>query len=345
MLAACASDPQKAPEQVGYQGNLKITPDPVRFEDTVVGCARTLTLLLENLAPDQDLDITGATRPNPALRVSAAFPLKLGAGGRRGLEVQFAPAKPGDWSGSMVFTAQGESSAYPLSLSARALEPPPRGESDPIAPLDLVFVLDVSTTMDEMASLRGAIEELFDFIGGSDLDVRFGLTTFVNDVIVHRDGSFLDRDAFFSEFDSQLVAGKWVPDAQNARQLVNFDFAENSLTALYRSATEFEFRQGARRYFLLMTDATFAEPPSEFSDGTRARHGFGEVSQTLEEREIRLFSVHDGSRGQGLSTPHRGRPSLVALTRGTWFELSEVSSGALTLDTLLADLLVAPACD
>ena len=346
LLLACATEGPTVEESEGYVGNLKVVPSPFEFPDTVAGCSRSKTMLLENRSETEPLVLTEALPPSGALRLSARFPITLSPGERRGLEIQFAPREAGDGSGTLDFaTDEAGGTVFRLPLRAVALAPPESGDSQEIAALDLVFVLDVSTTMNEMASLRTGMQGLFDAIEANDLDVRFGLTTFVNDVIVHRDGEFLDRDAFFSEFDSQLVQGEWVPDGTRPRQLANFDFEENSLTALQRSAREFAFRRGARRYILLMTDATFKEAPGTFSDGSRAYASFSEVTRTLEEEEIRLFAVLDGASGAGIASGYRGRPSLVSATGGTWFELAEVDSGALTLDSLLTGLLTAPACD
>jgi hypothetical protein len=203
-------------------------------------------------------------------------------------------------------------------------------------------VLDVSTSMDEIAMLRAAIQTLFDTIETETLDVRVGLTTFENDVVVHRRGAFLDRAAFFRELDTQLVEGTWIPDSELPRQLLNFELEENLLDALYGAATEFEFRSEARRFLFVVTDDTFLEPPAVFSDGNPVRHSYAEVAAALTEREIGLFSVHVGEKGEGLSSSYRDQASLVALTGGDWLELSDVR--AESLEVMLDELLTRPDC-
>lgn len=347
LVAGCASEGPKGNDgPTGYTGSLAIAPDPVQFEDTRVGCGRSVTLTLENTAPDHALTITDATLPSRALAVSAAFPLELAPGASRTLDLQFAPTTAGAASGTLDFATDEEAGTpYRLSVAARGLANDAPADPAAVGPLDLVFVLDVSTTMDELASLHGAMAELFDTIAADGLDARFGLTTFVNDVIVHRRGAFLDRQAFFDEFDSQLRPDTWVPNEDLPRQLTNFDFPENSLEALYRSATDFDFRPGSRRYILLLTDASFLESPAVFSDGTPALHSYAEVADALRERRIRLLAIHASRAGRGFSSRYEGQPSLVAATGGRWFELADVSSGALSLETVLGDLLVAPVCD
>lgn len=348
-LAACVSvgppAGQSAPSQrPSYDGPLRVEPDPVEFEDTFVGCVRSVTLRIDNTHAEAPVTLQGGESPTPALSLSGEFPMTLKPGGRGFADLHFAPAEPLRWAGVVRLLSDG--APYPLLARIQGLAAPPRPtDMSEVQPLDLVFVLDVSTTMDEMASLRKAIEQVFDFVEKNRLDARFGLVTFENEVVVHRRGAFLERAAFFQELDSQLVAGTWVPDPSLPRQLLNYDFEENILNALHRSATDFDFRPEARRYFLLMTDATFLEPPRVFSDGTPAVYSYDEVRATLDENQVRLFSVHASDEGRGLSSHYLGQPSLVSATRGTWFELADVSSGALTLDSLLSDLVVGPICE
>ncbi len=347
-LAGCASGPaaEGPTGPAPYAGALRASPDPVDFGDTVVGCVRSVTVELANQGAEKPLTVTGERRSRADLDLSASLPLVLGPGDKKLIDAHFKPEAAGALVGSIeLSTDESEGAVYRLATTGTALPRPDRPtDMTSVPPLDLVFVLDVSTTMDEMASLRAAIGRVFDFAEANGLDVRFGLVTFVNDIVVHRGGEFLDREAFFAEFDGQLVPDAWVPDAQQPRQLMNFDFEENQLGALHRAANDFAFRPDARRVFLLMTDATFGEPPLTFSDGTEALQSYDEVAAALVEQEIRLFSVHASESGRGLSANHEGRPSLVTQTRGTWFELSRVSAGELTLDALLADLVVGSPC-
>ncbi len=348
-LAGCATGPVDTTPQApgGYSGSLRITPNPVLFEDTPVGCEGSVALTLQNVASEAGIVVASVTAPNGSLRVSGTLPMALPAGGESTLELRFVPGTSGDWSGIVRFTtAEGGVARYPLQVQAVAEEPVlDQIDMAEVQPLDLVFVLDISTTMYEMTSLRKAIASIFDFVEAQGVDARFGLTTFENDVLVHRQGAFLEREEFFRELDSQLVEGQWIPNPQLPRQLLNFDLQENMLDALHRSATSFDFREGARRYLLLMTDDTFLEAPAVFSDGTPALHTYSEVATTLASREMRLFAVHASKNGQGLSSDYGEQSSLVSLTEGNWFELSAVSSGRLTLDTLLSDLVVGSSCN
>ncbi len=325
-----------APVAEELRGELRLEPDPLVFEETLVGCSRTARLRLENTDPDTAITVTGIASPNAALGLEQATPAPLGAGGSTSLAIRFAPAEAGDFSGEMsLISDQDGGTMHAFRVTAS-------GADAPRTPLDLVFVLDVSTTMDEIANLRGAIAALFAVIAEEGLDVRLGLTTFENDIIVHGRGEFLDRTTFFEELDSQLIAGSWVPNPALNRQLVNLEPEENLLGALHRSTTDFDFRPDARRFFFVMTDATFLEHPAVFSDGTPARQSYGEVAAALDATRVRLFAVSAPSHGRGLSSDYDGRPSLVSLTGGTARDIERVTDRS--LETMLRNLLVQPDC-
>jgi hypothetical protein len=316
--------------------SLRVRPDPIAVVDTFVGCAQSVPVEITNADPERPLTLAQVSSSNPAFRLRGARGLTLAPGETRTLRARFTPVRAGRVEGEFdLRTDEFAQPRYRVSLAAVGIEAPP-------GPLDLVFVLDVSTSMNEIAMLRGAIETLFDAIEAEDRDVRIGLTTFENDVVVHRRGVFLDRAALFQELDPQLESGSWIPDSSLPRQLLNFELEENLLDALYRSATEFDFRPEARRYVFVMTDDTFLEPPAVFSDGNRAMHSYSEVASALTERDIGVFSVHLSAKGRGLSSDYEGQRSLIDQTGGAWDEISAVGPGS--LERMLGEMLTRPDC-
>lgn len=330
-----------------YGGSLRVSPDPALFPDTTVGCVRSTILQLENSSADASIQVTGIAVPDETLAFSDPVPFGLAAGETRFVDLHFSPKAAMALAGDVVIqTDEAGMSGYRLATQGSAVDAPePSPASGDLKPLDLVFVLDVSTSMDEMAALRTAIQELFDFSEVSGLDVRFALTTFENDVIVHGDGGFMERARFFEEFDSQLIPGVWVPNPDLPRQLLNFDFPENSLDAIYRAASDMPFAANSRRYILLMTDSNFLEPPAVFSDGTPVRHRYADVERALRDNDVKLFAVHDTSAGEGLSRNWKGQAPLVSQSGGTWFEISQITTGELTLNDVLAKFIMRSVCD
>jgi hypothetical protein len=336
LASSCSGPAPRTTRAAPPQPSLRVRPDPIAVADTFVGCTRSVPVEITNASTERPLTLAAVSSSSPAFRIGGADGLTLAPGETRTLEARFTPAAAGRTEGEFRFrTEETVRRRYRLAHAAVGIEAPPQ-------PLDLVFVLDVSTSMDEIAMLRGAIESLFDRIEAESRDVRVGLTTFENDVVVHRRGAFLDRAAFFRELDSQLTNGSWIPDSSLPRQLLNFELEEDLLDALYRSATEFDFRPEARRYLFTMTDDTFLEPPAVFSDGNPVMHSYAEVASALMERYIELFSVHAGVKGRGLSSEYEGEPSLIEGTGGTWREISAVRRKS--LEKMLVEMLTRPDC-
>lgn len=329
-----------------YDGALLVTPRPVDLPGVVAGCVRSVELVFWNTSENLPVVITNVESPNPSLQLAESLPVALAPGVSRRLALHFTPSSVGRRAGNLIVHTD-EGRLRPLEIPVRAnavARPAPAVGAAPHAPLDLVLVLDVSTTMSELGRLREALVRTFAAVEASGLDVRFGLTTFENDVLVHADGRFLEPEALLAELDSQLVEGSWVPDGDLPRHLLNFDLEENVLDALGRSAAEFPFRPEVRRFFLLMTDNAFLEPPATFSDGTAVRHPLADVARKLARAQIRLYSIHAPLQGRGLSSGMNGLPSLVESTRGAWFQISDVSAGTLALDGLLSDLIAGRTC-
>jgi hypothetical protein len=316
--------------------SLRIRPDPIAFADTFVGCTGSASVKLENSDPERPLIVTNVSSSSPAFRLPDAAGLTLEPGQKHTLEARFTPVESGRGEGTFDFTTNEDAGPrYRVVHAAMGIEPPSR-------PLDLVFVLDVSTSMDEIAMLRRAIATLFDSIEAESAQVRVGLTTFENDVVVHQRGAFLDRAAFFRELDTQLVSDTWIPDSSLPRQLLNFELEENLLDALHDSATRFDFRPEARRFLVAVTDDTFLEPPAVFGDGNPVRHSYAEVAAALAAHDITLFSVHVDEKGEGLSSAHGDQVSLVAQTGGDWLELRDARTTS--LEQMLIELITRPDC-
>ena len=340
LVAAGCAEPGRpvAPPAVSepVTRSLRIRPDPIAFADTLVGCTGSVPVELENSDSERPLIVTDASSSSPSFHLPGAVGLTLEPGQKRTLEAHFAPVENGRGEGVFEFTTNEDAGPrYRVVHAAMGIESRPR-------PLDLVFVLDVSTSMDEIANLRGAIALLFDRIEAGSFDVRVGLTTFENDVIVHRSGAVLDRAAFFRELDTQLMSDTWIPVPGLPRQLLNFELEENLLDALHRSATEFHFRTEARRFLFAMTDDTFLEPPAEFRDRNPVRHSYAEVAAALTAAQISLFSVHASQNAEGLSSAYDDHTSLVAQTGGEWLELRDARTPS--LERMLNALLTRPDC-
>lgn len=350
LLSGCAGlatpepEPGDEPMTAGYRGALGITPDPVGLPETPVGCVHSTVLELRNERDDLALTIERIETSDPTLRIGGPLPLSVPSSSSRFLDLHFVPETPGAVSATLeVWTNDAAGGPFELAVAAAAVAPSP--PPVPATPLDVVLVVDVSTTMGATAALRAALPAFFETAESAGVDLRVGLVTFVNDVVVHGGGGFLDRAAIVGELDSQLDPETGGPDLTLPRHQLNFDFAENSLGALLRAARDFAFRPDARRTLLLVTDDTFLEPPATFSDGTPATASYDDVQRALDERGLTLHAVHASAAGRGLSSNFDGEPPLVRATGGNWLELADAIERDDALPRFLDDLAVGRICD
>ncbi|MFO0711114.1 MAG: hypothetical protein U0353_14800 [Sandaracinus sp.] len=206
------------------------------------------------------------------------------------------------------------------------------GPSTECGPLDVVFVLDVSTSMEEsLDALRAGIGDVWTAASALSPDPRFSLVVFVDDALaVNGCTPFASVDELRAGFDTwrAFCASNESP----VSHAYNTDFPENSMDALYTAATTCTFREGATRIVVHVTDDTFFERPAVFSDSVTCQHTYDEVARAYVAFELRLASFHDtADHPEGFSAPYRGGASLVDRTGGASFSFDDVVSGRLDM--------------
>ncbi len=219
-----------------------------------------------------------------------------------------------------------------LRLDAPGPDSGDAGTGVECGPLDVVFVLDVSTSMEgSLDALRDGIGDVWDAATALSPDPRFSLIVFVDDALAVDDcapfgsvgelrGAFDTWRAFCSSNESPVS------------RAYNIDFPENSMVALYLAATECNFREGATRVLVHVTDDTFFERPARFSDAVACEHTFPEVSRALVAFQLRVASFHDtADYPDGFSRPYDGAPGLVESTGGSSFSLDDVVEGRVNM--------------
>lgn len=225
-----------------------------------------------------------------------------------------------------------------------------------VDPIDLVFVLDVSTSMmDEFAHLRDGIGSIFAAADALTTDHTFGLVVFVDDVlVVNGCSSFDSAAALQSEFDTwrSFCASNGNPGGASED---NGDCPENSLDALYDAATMCTWRPGATHVVIHVTDDTFRERPARFSGSLPAMHTYQEVSDALVAAQIRVgaFAQYtpafcgagtSGNTAQGFFVSYAGATPLPDATSGRVWDIADVRSGTLDMATAINELIAASHC-
>ena len=242
----------------------------------------------------------------------------------------------------------------------------PRPDTGPIIgcaePIDVAFVLDVSTSMsDDIAAIRRGLRSIWDAASALTPTVRFGMVVFVDDALAVNDcAGFETVEAMEAEFD------RWVAFCSGNRSPVssttNTDCAENSLDALYLAATRCSWREGATHILIHVTDDTFVERPATLSGspfgggGVMVQHTYSEVVSALTAQMIRVGAFASPSPGEwcgagsspnagaGFHEPWMSQPSLVTATGGMVWNIRDVRAGTLDMATAINEFTEAEHC-
>lgn len=213
-----------------------------------------------------------------------------------------------------------------------------------IAPMDVVFVVDVSTSMvDEVAGIRQGIDSIWAAAVSRGIDTRFSLVVFVDDVAAVNDCEpFESVEALQAELMrwQNFTASNGQPGGSAAR---NTDCPENSLDAMYTAATLCAWRSDATRLLIHITDDTFAERPARLSGQIPVERTYAEVLEALVSREIRVGAFAAPGEGEwcgagtssdvgrGFHAPYMGMPSLPDATGGRAWSIRDVRADMLDM--------------
>lgn len=228
--------------------------------------------------------------------------------------------------------------------------------------IDIVFVLDVSTSMTWVLDrLYSEIEAVWTFAESMtahpDYDPAFGLVVFVDDVLVTNDGnpwaSYGDLQVEFSNWRA-FCSTEAQPGGSSCR---NMDCPENTLDALAAAAEHYAWRPDALHVAIHVTDDTFKESPdrlcSSISPTIPVEHTYSQTIDLLVAGEIRVgvFAVHSssacpfpGNKEPGFFTPWGDQPSIPDATGSRVWDLTEVQSGAISLTEAIQGFVLEEWC-
>jgi hypothetical protein len=169
----------------------------------------------------------------------------------------------------------------------------PQPDSGPCEDVvDVVFVLDVSSSMDFILDkLKTEIDSVVTAATALAPEPHFGLIAFVDNFKlddtgpleggkVHTAGDTL-KVAFQYYKDTYTTPNRNPGDGPTGPTTQNPICEENSLDALYAAASDFPWRETASRVVILVTDDTFLERPDNYGD----RDGDGLTDKTDFPRE------------------------------------------------------------
>ena len=239
---------------------------------------------------------------------------------------------------------------------------PPTTTANPDGPnaceqdIDVVFVMDVSTTMGQfLGTLADQILGVDQAIAALDLPSppRYGLVVFVDDFALLGGGQpYADAAALQADF--QTWNAFTSSNSQVSGGGSNGTWPENSLDALYVAATAFAWRpaDSTLRIIIHTTDDTFSEAPAVV-DGIAVQRDYPQTVMALQDAQIRVFSFTADIGGScncedvspGWSTPYQSQPPIPEATDGARFDIDQVLAGALDLSEAINASIEGAVCD
>lgn len=236
------------------------------------------------------------------------------------------------------------------------------------APLDVMLVVDVSTSMTgELATIHDGVTQIWDAAHALSSDAHIFLVVFVDDALAvdgvppfAPDGGCV---AFESADDLRTQLDAWTmfcaTNQSPVSHIQNHDCPENSLDAIM-AASMCPLREGSTRVLVHVTDDTFAERPAvlsgEWGGGVHVQFNYVEVTTALTDRDIHFgvfaeTGVGDDCGagrspdvGRGFSGPYASMASLPDATGGRYWDLREVRAGHLDMAGEIASFLSAVQC-
>lgn len=222
--------------------------------------------------------------------------------------------------------------------------------------IDVVFVMDVSTTMGPfLGTLADQMLAVDQAIAALDLPSapHYGLVVFVDDFALLSKGQpYADAAALQADF--QEWSAFTASNSQVSGNGNNGTWPENSLDALHVAATGYAWRSAetTSRIIIHTTDDTFSEAPSVV-DGITVQHDYPQTVQVLQDQQIRVFSFTADIGGScncedvapGWSTPYGGQPAIPEATDGARFDIDQVLGGTLDLSEAINTSIEGAICD
>jgi hypothetical protein len=225
---------------------------------------------------------------------------------------------------------------------------PDEGVDDGVDPMeciqdvDIVFVMDVSTTMGPFFDkLEAEIQAVDTALQAFDLPnpPHYGLVVFVDDfTLVNTGVPYTDVATLRADFE------EWnnftATNQQTQGGGFNSTWTENSMDALFAAAGGFQWRpvDNTLRMIIHTTDDTFWNGPT-VGNGINILHNYAETVDLLQSKQIRMFTFADYIGGQfgdqdvsmGFFTDFQGQPPIPGQTGGGAFNIGEVLAGIISL--------------
>lgn len=185
----------------------------------------------------------------------------------------------------------------------------PPDEGSELRLTDIVFVIDRTGSMgDEIAAVRDNVISFVDALEEESVNFNLGLITYGDTVEVKLEGTLTPDADKYRDLVSEVPAtgGGFIP--------------ENGVGALQTAISEYSFRPGSQKIFILITDATSWLPEDEpFSDDPvkPTPISLSELTGRLQDASITTYAA-------AIDDPiYKGVGSITEATGGMYFDVTD----------------------
>ncbi|MEM6991344.1 MAG: vWA domain-containing protein [Myxococcota bacterium] len=259
-------------------------------------------------------------------------------------------------TGDTSTSAADGSTGDPLVLDVGTMPDSPSVDRQCQTAIDIVFVLDVSTSMDTvLTQLADEIQAVDDALAEYELETEphYGMAVFVDDAGLMNDGQpFAELETLQQEF---LDWAAWTAQGTQLAPagFLNYTWPENSLDALAFAANDFQWRDAdsTLRIVIHATDDTFWVGPA-MENGVAIVNGYEETIAALQAAEARVFAFTADIGGQcecedvsaGWSAPYGPLPSIPDATDGGRFDIEQIVGGTVSFTNAIAEAVEQSYC-
>ena len=209
-----------------------------------------------------------------------------------------------------------------LQSSYFEVSPPETGSGVRLA--DIVFVLDITGSMED--EINGVKRNMLSFVQAlrdSDVNFRIGIVEYADEVYVFNSGNlYADPDVIQNTVNGISLGEHGLGSGD--------EWPEDGFDAL-KEATLLNFRPGAQRVFILLTDAASHFDGDEsiyrdMSDGDVTDFTQDEIIAELQRDNVVVYAVAADigivEGYPGYNNQYRGSGSITEATNGRWFSIS-----------------------
>ena len=331
-----------APEN---RSSVSAKPNISATERPKIGAAGISTVALpsvrsEEVTPppgaNQAVQVTDGNKDLAANSPELGNPTEMKFWHRRGGALNGAPVGNTSGGGASYSTSgtivSGQSS-YVLMMNELARNV---AEAAVIPEVDLVFIIDKTASMeDNIRGIRAYVHLFFEHTKRTGHDTAVGLVTFADATKKKPKarGLTTDHNKFRNWLHKIEVEG-------------GADLAEAGLDALMIALTRIKYRQGAQKFFVLVSDGSFHDADY---DG-RSEYSLDQVIEVLQQKQVRvdviglpylpIQQIALGTGGTWRAIPGKGYLEYVPPLTLTSKMLSELGSHSFSGDSLSDELIV-----